>query len=209
MTGLDPIQPNEHVCLAGITGCGKTSLAQRYLIAFQNVVIIDPKWRFKWPGGEVNGKPVPIYHDFATMRKKLGTGRAIFRPPKTFYKPEAIGELYGWALDREETVVVSDETYPLTPRGQITEEHQACLTRGRESGVGIWTCTQRPMLIPNFCISESMHVFMFRLRLEGDRKKMAGVMGPEVIENPPGKHGFWYSHETWPEPLMVPQGIQL
>lgn len=216
---MRPILPNEHVFFGGMTGSGKTTLATRYLIAYQNVVVIDPKWRFKWPAAEIqDGKPVPIFHDFKTMARKLGAGRAIYRPGKDGLRPEAIDELYDWILRRGETVVVSDETYPLTPGGQITESHQACLTRGRELGVGVWSLSQRPTWLSNFCISEAAHVFMFRLRLEADRKKVQGVIGLpaelreqgiRVLPNPPGKHGFWYSHETWEEPVLIPQGIKL
>lgn len=207
---MDPIQPMEHVCVGGMTGTGKTTLVKRYLIAFRNVIIVDPKWRFTWPEAEIqDARPVPIFHDAATMFRKLGSGRAIYRPTKEGLRKEAIDELYDTILRRGETVVASDETYPLTPGGQMTESHMACLTRGRELGVGVWTLTQRPMLVGNFCISEAMHVFMFRLRLLGDRKKMSGVMGPEVLDNPPGQHGFYYSHETWEHPILIPHGIKL
>jgi energy-coupling factor transporter ATP-binding protein EcfA2 len=207
---MEAIQPNEHVVIAGMTGSGKSSLAERYLIAYRNVIVIDPKWRFKWRSAQIqDGRPVPIFHDMQTLFRKLGSGRAIYRPTKEGLRKEAIDEFYDRILQRGETVVVSDETYPLTPGGQMTESHQACLTRGRELGVGVWTLTQRPMLVGNFCLSEAMHCFSFRLRLESDRKKMVGIMGPDVMQNPPGQHGFWYSHETWERPVLVPYGIKL
>lgn len=193
-----------------MTGTGKTTLAKRYLLPYQNVVIIDPKWSFKWPEkARQLGKPVPIFHDLDTMIRKLGTGPAIYRPGKEALKLEQVDRLFYWLLDRGETVVVSDEEYAISPAGVVSEGNKAILTRGRELGVAKWTLSQRPSWIPLFCISEAMHVFSFRLRLPKDRDRMAGIMGLQVKQNPPGKHGFWYSHETWEEPVLVPQGLNL
>jgi hypothetical protein len=63
---------------------------------------------------------------------------------------------------------------------------------GRTLNVGIAAASQRPIGLHNVAISEAAHVFVFRLQLEGDRAKLAGVLGPAVMTPPAHEYGFLY-----------------
>jgi hypothetical protein len=50
--------------------------------------------------------------------------------------------------------------------------------------------------------SEAEWSFVFTLRMESDRKKVAASLGFDQILTPiRDEHGFWVAYQTWPEPL--------
>ena len=65
-------------------------------------------------------------------------------------------------------------------------------TRGREFGIGMWASAQRPSLIPLFAISESNHLFIFRLNMEEDRRRLASFAGDRVMNPIRDPHGFYH-----------------
>jgi hypothetical protein len=74
----------------------------------------------------------------------------------------------------------------------IPEYYRACLTRGRELGIGMWSASQRPSGLAQIILSESNHYIIFDLNMPQDRKKLAEVSGqPQLLEKP-GRFKFWY-----------------
>jgi hypothetical protein len=59
---------------------------------------------------------------------------------------------------------------------------KALYTQGRSRNCGILACTQRPSGIPLFALTESDVFIKFMLRMEQDQKRMATMMGNQVIE---------------------------
>ncbi len=59
---------------------------------------------------------------------------------------------------------------------------KALYTQGRSRRCGILSCTQRPSGIPLFALTESDVFIKFMLRMEQDQKRMATMMGNQVIE---------------------------
>ena len=81
-------------------------------------------------------------------------------------------------MERENITLYIDEVYGVVQGRNATDALRAVITRGRELGIGVWSATQRPKDIPLIVISEADWFFMFQLRVEGDRKRMAEFMAP-------------------------------
>lgn len=210
------ILPSERVVDVGKTGSGKSYLASRYTLAYENVICLDTKGdsltreglKKLWPHAVAAGIKVPIFTRLAELQKFRG-GRAVYAPEPQEMRWEYFDAFFWWIYERKNTVCWVDEVYSVTQGQEITPGHQACLTRGRSRGVGMWNCTQRPKNIPNVIFSESEHFFVFRLLLGTDRKKVAEWAGEEVMTPPPGEHGFWYYGIHMDRPVLLPEGLEI
>jgi hypothetical protein len=172
------------------------------------VVVLDPKRTFTLPADFLPGFP-PVTWDGATetangetvrdpgkfLEEWNGPGPLIYRPSvDETAEPDTLDWLYLWVLDRGNTVLYVDETALASKQTRAPRGLMACIQLGRERGVGVWTATQRPVNVPIITISESEHMFVFRLRHPDDRQRMADYSDPRVAVPFPAKyaHGFWY-----------------
>lgn len=160
----------ERALLVGMTGSGKTTLA-RYLLAYRRYcVIADYKGLIRWPE----------FTAYTTLRRLV---RA--REEKLSYRPsyaESIDEdarsrFWEWVYKRGNTTVYNDETAATTEKNTFPYYFGACLMRGRERGIELWSATQRPKDIPQIVLSESENVYSFRLRLPQDRERVEALTG--------------------------------
>lgn len=197
------IAPNQRVVAVGKTGSGKSFLVRHYLAGYRNVICLDTKGDVKWPeAGEV-----PVFTRLKDLTANLTTGKAIYRPVMGEMNQGFYDAFCRWIFDRGNTIAWIDEVYDVCEAQEIPFYLKALLTRGRSRGIGVWCCTQRPKMVPNFFFSEAEHSFIFRLGLEDDRAKVAGWAGQEVMRVPPGRHGFWYYNTEMENPVLMPQGF--
>jgi DNA helicase HerA-like ATPase len=199
---MSQIETSEHVFIAGMTGSGKTFLAEQYLNGFKNVVVLDTKGFFNWDSAE---EEIPIYTTLEELiEKHQGDGKAIYRPIFQELNQEYYNMFLQWIYRRQNTIVVIDELMEVAPSPRTYPEYlKGILTRGRQLNIGCWCLTQRPKDIPMIAMSEATHFFIFRLQLFEDRERIAKVIGySEVLENA-GKLKdfiFWYFNTTATRP---------
>ncbi len=156
--------------LVGMTGSGKSTLARLLLEPYQFVAVIDPKGLLNWQG----------YERLTTLKEVIKS-----KADKIIYAPEAhelrderfIDAFFAWVYHRKNTFLYVDEVYAVSYRNEIPPHYHSILTRGRERGNGLLSATQRPMLIPTVIMSESENWYVFRLNMEGDRKKIEQTIG--------------------------------
>jgi hypothetical protein len=194
---LSGIAPGTHQrgLLVGQTGCGKTTLAKWLIRCFPYCLALDPKimlgataWKPEGhlPGFTLARSPEEL-EAFAPHARRLQ-----YRPDPEWQDLEHYDRVYRWVFDRRNTFVYTDETN-LVCRGYIpTDGMRACITSGRERGIGMLHATQRPANIPGILLSESEHFYMFRLEKLDDRKRMAEMMPEQVVHQPATGHGFYY-----------------
>ena len=109
---------------------------------------------------------------------------------------------YLWAVYKARNVTLYiDETYSVVQHGGMNPALNALVTRGRELNIGVYFATQRPAWIPLALLSEADWFVQFRLQLEKDRKRMVELCGPEVLENPVDRYGFYLYHTDWNKPI--------
>jgi hypothetical protein len=136
------------------------------------VVAVDFKGTLNYPGFKV----------YTSLAKLVAA-----KEPKLTYRPdyaESVDEtiqerFWEWVYRRRNTTIYVDETAAITRGDLFPYYYGACLMRGRELGLELWSATQRPMRIPQVVLSESEHVYVFRLRLPQDRQRMEQLTGIE------------------------------
>lgn len=205
------IKPSEHVFIAGATGTGKTYLARKYLAQYEYVVAIDTKGMLQWP--EVP-KDEKIVVTKLTDLDKAGEkySKIIYRPRFEELNFEYYNSFFRWVYERKNTICWVDEVMSICPNPhKIPDYYKAILTRGRERKTAAWSLTQRPSGIPAVIMSESTHLFIFRLNLPADRDKLSYITGSEKLEERPDllpgggkdKYAFWYWQPENDEPIRA------
>jgi hypothetical protein len=199
MTRSPRIGTDEHVLVPGMTGSGKSVLAEVYLAGFDHVVKLDTK-------GEVyerRKKKKPIWRgliegrDFSVVEHleeitKVETPKIIYAPHFEEQEPEYYDALMKWVYERENTTLWIDELMSVATAHKYPVYLKALMTRGRSKNASVWALTQRPTEIPNIIFANTTHFFVFNLMLAQDRKKLADGTGCMEFLEPPGGHNFWY-----------------
>lgn len=198
MAGIS-IDSSDRVAIFGQTGSGKTFLARYLLARVKRLVVFDPKGtlRGQWRLAEWSDR----------TRSDLLDGDPVrVRVPAPL---DGVWDDYLWDVYEAGNVTVYvDEMYGVVPIGKRPPDAlNALYTRGRELGIGVVAVSQRPLWIPKQMISESSWFFGFRLMLEDDRRELAQIMGPDVLERTTDRYGFWTFHAEWDRPIYTPQLI--
>lgn len=177
----------DRALFVGQTGSGKTTLAREMLKFRRFVVVLDAKGTLNWPE----------YRLIRTLKKL-----AEAKEPKLLYRPThdelydgaTIERFFEWVYQRGNTTVYIDEAYAVTDGEQLPRFYHACLTRGRERGIETWSATQRPMRIPQVIMSESEHLYAFRLAMPQDRNKVEAIcsLSADLMHRLP-KHWYYYA----------------
>lgn len=172
LTSLSEFRPTrtDRAAFVGMTGSGKTTLARYLLLGRKYRVVADYKGRIDWPEYE-------LHKTFSSLRKS--------NAPALLYRPgyhEAIdadtrSQFWEWIYKRGGTTAYIDELTSITNRNLYPKDYGACLVRGRELGVEVWSATQRPTDIPQIALSESEHIYIFALSLPQDREKVESITG--------------------------------
>lgn len=194
MAGIK-IGNSDRVFLVGTTGSGKTALARALLCNRPDVVIVDPKAGFEWTGKHSPKVKGITTYDERDVLAWEGPAPIIYRPSIEM-AASGLAWFWSWVWHRSHTLVYIDEVSMLCPRrGVIPTGLARAVQQGRQREIAVWSATQRPANIPIPLISESEHVFAFRLRNPDDLKRIADYTSPEVRTNPVGGHDFYYKND--------------
>lgn len=191
----------DRAALVGQTGTGKTTLARFLCSQRPYVVVLDPKGLIHWPGYEV--------HTSLSQLVKSQAARLTYRPLyHELQSEETIDAFFEWVYRRQNTLLYIDEVYAIAKGDQYPWHYGACLTRGRELNIAVYTATQRPARVPQIVFSESEHVYCFKLKLPRDRERveeMAAIEADAIAALP--KHHFFYAPQDGP--IVGPLKIRL
>ena len=200
------IRSNDRVALVGKTGSGKTYMARHLLAGLNRFVAFDPKGTIGLAEGPDSWNVEP-WSGAGYKKLQQGKNARLVVPgpgpdddPFAYWMPflRAIFELGNITL-------YIDEMYAVNRPGTFpSAELMALYTRGRELGIGVFAATQRPTLVPLVMLSECEWLFTFRLLLEQDRKRMAEICGPAVLNAIPNgyEHGYYLFNTAWNEPIL-------
>jgi len=195
------IDSSERLIAVGKTGSGKTFLMKYLTRGLRRLIVLDPK-------AMIN--PAEWHLDWVSTGglRDLQKGKDARLLVRAYDTAEWNGYLQA-AWEATNTVVYIDELYALVEFGRIAPPRilSQLYTQGRERKVGVWGATQRPTWVPLFTLSECDWFFAFRTQLQDDRKRLAEMMGEEVLNPIPvsDPHGFWMYNVNWENPIYVDQ----
>lgn len=193
------IPTNRHVLIVGMTGTGKSFLAENYLSGYDFVVKLDTKNETdeRLREGRSAWKDLKENEDFTIVRNidlldDCETNKIIYVPPYEEQNEDTFNQFFKWIFERENTIVWIDELMSVGTSARYPKELGRLYQQGRSKNVGIWACSQRPSSIPLIVGANSSYFFTFDMALPQDRKRMVEITGmPELIEMPTG-FSFWY-----------------
>lgn len=180
------ILAGQRVLIAGRTGSGKTHFARWLARQMSGGIVLDPKGDDAWlalPGSAV----VPGYEIPEALADPDPEQRirwAILRPPPA--EPAEMarsfdGVLYDVVSRWHDLAVVIDELYTLHISGRPGPGLTGVLTRGRSRGIAAIMCTQRPLWISRFTLSEADAIAGFSLNWPADRKTLYEISGKKAF----------------------------
>jgi hypothetical protein len=169
--------------IIGKTGSGKT-LAAAWQLAFRSFnkmpwIIFDFK------------RADPIFQNLHATELQLSSpaprtpGLYIVQPLP--HEDEEVDEFLGKIWVRGRTGILIDEAYRVTGMKWF----RAILTTGRAKNIPMIMCTQRPVELDRFAISESEFFQLFYLKDTRDQKTIRSFL-PVVDNRLPEFHSYWY-----------------
>ena len=180
---------DERLVIVGATGTGKTTLARQLLASFPRIIVIDSKCTYGGKGGEPGFEMVSSPRGLKSLRSSVDFIQ--YRPDENHQTIDDYNEVYKWCYRRQNLMVYTDEAFLVHHGSYAPDWLRACVTCGRELGIGMMTGTQRPRGIDLRLLTEAEVFIAFDLRHRDDRKRMAEMMGDETMERPP-QHAFWF-----------------
>lgn len=190
LNNLKAVRPkyDQRMILVGATGTGKTTLERELLRPLPEVIVIDSKCTY---GGKAGEPGYELVHNPRQLKRLRASVTHIqYRPDENHQSVADYDAVYQWIYRRGEIMVGTDEAFLVHHGSYAPDWLRACVTCGRELGIGMITCTQRPRGIDLRLMTEAEIFVAFDLRHRDDRKRMAEMAGDEFMIRPP-KHAFW------------------
>lgn len=211
------IKDDEHVFIAGMTGCGKTMLAEVYTAGMGTVIKLDTKQEYTskrqqgeepWYGLE-EGTDYEVCFSlesvFASDAEKI-----IYEVPWHEQTEEFYDQLFEWTFQNGNIRLWIDELMTVCPNAMSMPKWlRAILTAGRSRKASVIMASQRPSGIPALCIANSTHYYVFSMPQPSDRKKMVDVTGCTELYEKPEKYVFWYYRQGMDEGEAVKATLKL
>lgn len=186
-----PLQSNSRVAFVGKTGSGKTYAARLLTASLPRLIVFDPK------GTLYEGWNLEEWNDRTAKQLEKGKPVRLRVPAPIDNRWEPYFETCYYAGD---CTVYIDELYGVLDGSRPGDYLRALYTRGRELNIGVWAATQRPSWVPLFALSEADWIFLFRLQMAVDRKRMAEIMGETAQRRELKNHEVLVYHQSWERP---------
>lgn len=190
---------DERTIIVGATGTGKTTLLKQLVAPCPSIIVIDSKGTY----GGSDGAPgyTMVSSPSALKRLRKVHTHIQYRPDERHLNVPSYDEVYKWVYHRGNIMCVTDEAFLVHKGSYAPDWLRACVTCGRELGIGMVTGTQRPRGIDLRLLTEAEVFISFDLRHKDDRKRIAEMAGDEFLVRPP-KHAFWFWRSGMQHPRL-------
>ena len=169
---------NEDCVIVGMKGSGKTYLANEILRGLSNVNVIV--YDFNWQFSESRAVVIHNIDELFKAYDHNGGGHWIFQPHD---KSEDIFVKYCDEIFKRANVVsMIDEAHMFVSKMRILKAYNNLILSGRPRGISVISISSRPANLPNNALTNSRHIFAFRLNLESDVKFLESWLGSQAWE---------------------------
>ena len=173
---LNWICNNEDLVITGAKGSGKSFLANTLLKSLNNI----PCWVWDYNHHFYDSRSM-LFHDLDDMLEIYDgakRGKYILQP---FDKSkESFERFCNAAFARGNLVIFLDELHVYTSKQSILRPFNNLILSGRPRGISVVSISSRSASLPNNVLSNSQHVFSFRLNLQSDVEFLEAWMGEGV-----------------------------
>lgn len=196
------IEPSAHVLCVGMTGSGKSFLAEEFLKGYDNVIKLDTKQETdeRYAKGESPWRGLEEGEDFEVCYsleecQRSNFNKIIYCVPFEEQNEDTFNDFFSWVYQRQNTIIWIDELMSIGTARRYPAQLHRVMVMGRSKNVGVWSCTQRPQSIPVIVPANCKYFFVFCLADEDDRKSLVRSTGFPELKHMPGDiedHEFWF-----------------
>jgi energy-coupling factor transporter ATP-binding protein EcfA2 len=207
------IESGKHGVIVGKTGSGKSQqLLHLALSNEQPVIIFDTKldddFLFLARKNEIS-RVCHSYKELADELKRNDAEYLIVRPQEfELSNPQALDNyLHLIYTKANNKTVFLDEAYQFhTNGGRAGTGLTAIMTRGRSIGLSLIACTQRPVWVSKFLLTEASYFYIYELNNKADRKIVSESVEYDQ-EKPPRYHYYYHDFSMHNSELREPVPI--
>jgi len=177
----EPLQFNfqayeEKITIVGASGSGKSYLANVIMKSLNGVAVwvFDPNFQF-------HSSRAMVFNDLTELLKVYDgakRGHYILQPHDN--SENTFRRFNSEAFKRGNLVIIEDEIHNFCTKQKMIKEFNQVILSGRPRGISVISISSRPASCPNHVLSNSKHVFAFKLNLESDLKFLESFLGRDV-----------------------------
>ena len=169
---------NQDITILGAKGSGKSYLATHFLQNFHGMTC------FVWDmNHQFSDSRSMVFHNLDDMIEavKEAKNHPIKCILQDFNKDESqFRKFCRFVFNYGNCICFLDELHSYVGKNKMMKEFNDLILSGRPRGISMICISSRPASIPNNVLSNTSHVFAFRLNLESDTEFLESYVGTEV-----------------------------
>ena len=166
----------EKITIVGASGSGKSYLANEIMKSLHGVSVWVYDFNFQF-----HSSKAIVFNDLDKLLEvydQAKRGHYILQPHQN--DEETFKRFNAEAFKRGNICLVEDEVHTWLSKQRSIKEFNQVILSGRPRGISVISISSRPASLPNNVLSNSKHVFAFKLNLESDIKFLEGFLGTDV-----------------------------
>ena len=187
---------DQDICILGSKGSGKSYLANAILKSLRGISV----WVYDFNSEFHSSKAILVHEldELLELYDGAKRGHYILQPHNN--SEETFRRFNAEAFKRGNVTLIQDEIHNWLTKQRVIKEFNQVVLSGRPRGISVIAISSRPASLPNNILSNSKHVFAFKLNLESDVKFLETFLGSDVwMLMPPDKRSKHKDQPALPE----------
>jgi len=167
---------NEDIFICGSKNSGKSYLANTLMKSLNGVSV----WVYDF-NSQFHSSRAMVFHDLSEMLKVYdGAKRGHYILQPHINDENTFRRFCSEGFKRGNLVLIMDEIHTWLTKQKQNKEFNTIILSGRPRGISCVSISSRPASCPNHVLSNTKHVFAFKLNLESDLKFLESFLGRDV-----------------------------